>query len=97
MIHTTEEIQAAFERHIQGDPYYHYREIPPVKIWYDGEDHSFHTSVGVSLDFEKFELDGVNAFDEPELGIGLCLDALYYKIMDVFRERGVDLHSLYPD
>jgi len=105
MIHTTEEIQAAFEYHltipyITGAafvPYFHFREIPPVRIWYDGSDHSFHTSVGVSIDFEKYETNYLDYRMKPDYGIGNCLEALYNKIVDVFKEKGVNLHSRYPD
>lgn len=105
MIHTTEEIQAAFEYHLTipyttGDvfePYFHFKEIPPVKIWYDGSDHSFHTSVGVSLDFERYETDYLDYQMKPDYGIGTCLGALYDKIVDTFEEQGVTLHSRYSD
>ena len=105
MIHTTEEIQAAFEYYLtipyitgeKFDPYFRFKEIPPVRIWYDGSDHSFHTSVGVSIDFESYENNYLDCFMKPDYGIGTCLGALYDKIVDTFKERGVILHSRYPD
>ena len=105
MIHTTEEIQTAFEYHftipyITGkmfDPYFRFMEIPPVKIWYDGGDHSFHTSVGVSIDFESYENNYLDCFMKPDYGITRCLGALYDKIIAEFKERGIILHSRYPD
>ena len=105
MIHTTEEKQAAFEYHftipyITGkkfDPYFRFREIPPVRIWYDGSDHSLHTSVGVSIDFESYENNYLDCFMKPDYGITRCLGALYDKIIAEFKERGIILHPRYPD
>ena len=105
MIHTTEEIQTAFEYHltipyITGAafvPYFHFREIPPVRIWYDGSDHSLHTSVGVSIDFESYENNYLDCFMKPDYGITRCLGALYDKIVAEFKERGIILHPRYPD
>lgn len=97
MLHTDKEIQDKFESIMVCKPFFIWQEIPPVKIWYEPQDHSFHTSVGISVDFKEYEIDCLDFRMYNEYGIGNCIGALYDKIVSVFKEKGVDLHSLYPD
>ncbi len=97
MLHTDKEIQDKFESIMVCKPFFIWQEIPPVKIWYEPQDHSFHTSVGISVDFKEYEIDCLDFRMYHEYGIGNCIGALYDKIVSVFKEKGVDLHSLCPD
>ena len=100
LLHTTEEIQNNFEKIMQYKPYFIWREIPPVKVWYDKDDHSFHTSIGISLDYEKYEIDYILGGIRPVeyiIGVEECLEALRDTIEKDYKEKGIILHDLIDD
>ena len=73
MQYTPEQVQEAFEKQLDGrPPYFVWEDLPPTKVWYDATDNCFHTSVGISQEFEGYELDEVC----------FCLSDLRDKLID---------------
>ena len=84
MKHDPKKVQKAFLEHLDGrEPYYYWKEIPPSKVWYDEDDNCFHTSDGIMMKFEGYELDEMR----------FCLWDLYKKIIAEYKNRGIIIHD----
>ena len=97
MKHTKQQIQEALDRQFDWHPtYFIWREIPPVKIWYDDTDNTFKTSVGINVCFDDYELENCYEFDgkTPDLGVDEVLEVLRNKIANAYFEKGISLHCL---
>ena len=78
MQYTPEQVQEAFEKQLDGrPPYFVWEDLPPTKVWYDATDNCFHTSVGISQEFEGYELDEVC----------FCLSDLRDKLFDGYIDK----------
>lgn len=88
MIYNPTTVQKAFTEHLDGrEPYFYWKEMPPTKIWYDETTNSFHTDVGISIEFINYNISD----------IGECLMDLYQKIIVEYKRKGITLHNEFPD
>lgn len=78
---TPEQVQATFLEQLDGrEPYFYWMKLPPTKVWYDATDNCFHTSVGISQEFEGYELDEVC----------FCLSDLHQKLLNNYVRKHND-------